>query len=84
MMEIIKKGFLTLPVSIKRHHLERFGVPAGGPADRFLCILANRLVGNTDDACALDNHRDELAPSPAVNRLTPRFAVCITIRLAQG
>ena len=54
MMEIIKKGFLTLPVSTKRHHLERFGVPTGGPADPFRCILANRLVGNADDACALE------------------------------
>ncbi len=54
MIEIVKKGFLTLPVSTKRHLLERFGVPTGGPTDPFLCILANRLVGNPDDACALE------------------------------
>ncbi|MBR0135144.1 MAG: biotin-dependent carboxyltransferase family protein [Clostridia bacterium] len=54
MIEIVKKGFITLPVSTKRHLLERFGVPTGGPADPFLCIIANRLVGNPDDACALE------------------------------
>ena len=54
MTEIVKKGFLTIPVSAKRHLLERFGVPCGGPADRILYTLANRLVGNPDDACALE------------------------------
>ncbi len=54
MIEILKKGFLTVPVSAKRHLLERNGVPTGGPADWFLYTLANRLVGNPDDACALE------------------------------
>ncbi len=54
MIEIVKKGFLTIPVSAKRHLLERFGVPTGGPADWLLYTLANRLAGNPDDACALE------------------------------
>lgn len=54
MIEILNKGLLTLPVTVSRHLLEPFGVPTGGPADPFLCILANRLVENPDGACALE------------------------------
>ncbi len=54
MIEITNKGFLTVPVSAKRHGLESCGVPTGGPADPFRCILANRLAGNEDDAAALE------------------------------
>ena len=54
MIEITKKGFLTLPVTAKRHFLEKFGVSTGGPMDFIRYTLANRLVGNPDDACALE------------------------------
>lgn len=55
MIEITKKGFLTLPVTTKRHFLECLGVSTGGPMDFVRCMLANRLVGNTDDACVLES-----------------------------
>lgn len=48
MVEVLQKGFLTLPVSSAHHGLERYGVPAGGPMDICRCTLANRLVGNSD------------------------------------
>lgn len=54
MLEILHKGFLTLPVSGRRHGLERFGVPSTGPLDRCRYILSNRLAGNPDDAAALE------------------------------
>ena len=54
MITITDKGFLTLPVTAKKHGLAKFGVPQGGPADAFRYLLANRLAGNTDDAWALE------------------------------
>ena len=54
MIEITKKGFLTIPVSTKRHFMECFGVSTGGPMDFSRCLLANRLAGNPDDACVLE------------------------------
>ena len=30
------------------------GYPAGGPQDRFSCVMANRLMGNADDAGAIE------------------------------
>lgn len=54
MIEILEKGLLTLPVSSARHHLERYGVPRTGPLDTCRYTLANRLVGNPDDAWALE------------------------------
>ena len=54
MIEIIDKGFWTIPVSGTRHGMERFGVPRGGPMDLCRCVLANRLAGNSDDAWALE------------------------------
>jgi len=53
-IEIVEKGFLTLPVSGLRHGRERFGVPRGGPMDACRSILANRLVGNSDGAGTLE------------------------------
>lgn len=52
MIEVTYAGAQTLVVSAKRHGMERFGVPTGGPADPLSSELANRLVGNSD-ACAL-------------------------------
>ena len=54
MIEILEKGFLTLPVSSARHHLERYGVPRTGPLDVCRYTLANRLVDNPDGAWALE------------------------------
>lgn len=52
MIEVTYAGAQTLIVSEKRHGMERFGVPTGGPADLLSSRLANRLVGNSD-GCAL-------------------------------
>ena len=54
LIEITNKGFLTLPVSTKHHNLQPLGVSAGGPMDSFRAVLANRLVGNADDAFLLE------------------------------
>ena len=54
MIEILEKGFFTLPVTSKRHAFASLGVPAGGPMDAVRYLLANRLVGNPDDAPALE------------------------------
>ncbi len=35
-------------------HLRHAGVPDGGPADRLSAVVANRLVGNADDAAVLE------------------------------
>jgi antagonist of KipI len=32
----------------------RYGIPPSGPVDRYAFVLANRLVGNTDSAAALE------------------------------
>lgn len=53
-MEVLNKGFLTLPVCAKRHGRERSGVAQGGPMDPVSYTLANRLVGNCADAAALE------------------------------
>ena len=53
-IEITHKGFYTLPVTARRHGLERFGMPTGGPMDLCRYVLANRLVGNEDQAGALE------------------------------
>lgn len=54
MIEILEKGFFTLPVTSKRHGFASLGVPAGGPMDIVRYLLANRLVGNPEDAPALE------------------------------
>ena len=54
MIEILEKGFFTLPVTSRRHALASLGVPAGGPMDAVRYLLANRLVGNPDDVPALE------------------------------
>ena len=43
MIEILEKGFLTLPVTSKRHAFASLGVPAGGPMDSFRYDLAKML-----------------------------------------
>ena len=54
MVEILKKGLLTVPVTSEYHKLGRLGVPGGGPMDICSCILANWLVGNADNAHVLE------------------------------
>ena len=54
MIDILEKGFFTLPVTSKRHTFASLGVPAGGPMDSFRDVLANYLVGNPPDTPALE------------------------------
>ncbi len=53
-VEVLKKGGLTLPVSSVRRGLECYGISDGGPMDVCRCILANRLVGNPDASAVLE------------------------------
>ena len=54
MIDVITKGFYTLPVTTGRHGLERYGIPTGGPMDKIRCVAANRLVGNDEEAWSLE------------------------------
>lgn len=54
MIEVLRKGLLTLPVSCARQGLECYGISDSGPMDVCRCILANRLVGNLDTAEVLE------------------------------
>jgi KipI family sensor histidine kinase inhibitor len=47
-------GFRTVLQDAGRRHMAALGVPAAGPADPCSFQLANRLVGNVDDAGALE------------------------------
>ena len=47
-------GFRTVLQDAGRRDMAALGVPAAGPADPFSFRLANRLVGNVDDAGALE------------------------------
>lgn len=53
-IEVLNKGLLTLPVSLKRHFQEKDGVPTGGPMDRESAALANRVLGNDIEAFCLE------------------------------
>ncbi len=47
-------GFRTVLQDAGRRRMAALGVPAAGPADPFSFQLANRLVGNVDDAGTLE------------------------------
>ncbi len=52
--EIIAPGFLTTVQDAGRRGYQRFGVPVSGAMDEFALRAANALVGNLDDAAALE------------------------------
>ena len=54
MIEVLSPGRLTAIQDQGRGGLERFGIPPGGATDWFSAAVANRLVGNPDDAALLE------------------------------
>lgn len=55
MIEVLEPGTLTsVQTAGGRPGWRHLGVPAGGAADRWSARLANRLVGNPDDAALLE------------------------------
>jgi antagonist of KipI len=53
-IEVISGGRWTTIQDRGRPGLERFGIPCGGAADWFASAVANRLVGNPEDAALLE------------------------------
>ncbi len=53
-MEIHRAGMLDLVMDLGRPGFRAQGVPEGGAADAMALVLANRLVGNPDNAAALE------------------------------
>jgi len=51
---IIRPGMLTTVQDLGRWGWQESGVPVAGPMDRYSHRLANRLVGNPEDAAALE------------------------------
>src|SRR5688500_6938196 len=51
---VIRPGMLTTLQDLGRWGWQHRGVPVAGPMDVYSHRLANRLVGNTDDAAALE------------------------------
>jgi antagonist of KipI len=51
---VIRPGMLTTVQDLGRWGRQDSGVPVAGPMDAYSHRLANRLVGNTDDAAALE------------------------------
>jgi len=54
MIRIVDPGPLTTIQDLGRYGHLRSGVPTSGAMDRFAFVLANRLVGNGDNAAALE------------------------------
>jgi biotin-dependent carboxylase-like uncharacterized protein len=78
MIEIVDPGVLTsIQDATGRRAWRRFGVPLGGAADPWSARLANRLVGNPDDAAVL-----EVAGGGAVVRIEITTAIGVTGGLA--
>lgn len=77
MLEVVEvAGLATVQDVLGRPTSRRFGVPVGGAADAFSATLANRLLGNPDDAAVL-----EVAGGLLVRTLAP-VAVSVTGGLA--
>jgi len=53
-IEVVEAGRWTTIQDRGRPGLERFGIPSGGAADWFAAAVANRLVGNHQDAALLE------------------------------
>ena len=54
MIQVIKPGLLDMVMDLGRAGFRSQGVPAGGAADAWALIVANRLVGNPDDVAGLE------------------------------
>ena len=54
MIEVLEAGRWTTIQDRGRPGLERFGIPPGGAADWFAAAVANRIVGNQEDAALLE------------------------------
>lgn len=54
MIEVVEAGRWTTIQDRGRTGLERFGIPSGGAADWFAAAVANRIVGNHQDAALLE------------------------------
>jgi biotin-dependent carboxylase-like uncharacterized protein len=51
---VVDAGLLTTIQDLGRFGHQRVGVPPSGPIDRAAFVMANRLVGNPDDAAGLE------------------------------
>ena len=51
---VVRPGMLTTIQDLGRWGLQESGVPVAGPMDAYSHRLANRLIGNQDDAAALE------------------------------
>lgn len=51
---VIKSGWLTTVQDLGRYSYQQYGVPVSGTMDSFSTIVANRLVGNPDQAAVLE------------------------------
>ena len=51
---VVEPGLLTTVQDLGRFGYQRVGVPPSGPMDRAACVVANRLVGNSDGAAVLE------------------------------
>lgn len=54
MIEVVEAGPWTTIQDRGRPGLDRFGIPLGGAADWFAAAVANRIVGNHQDAAVLE------------------------------
>jgi biotin-dependent carboxylase-like uncharacterized protein len=54
MIVILDGGPQTTVQDLGRFGQLRYGIPPSGPVDRYAFVLANRLVGNSDSAAALE------------------------------
>jgi antagonist of KipI len=53
-IEVVEAGRWTTIQDRGRQGRERFGIPSGGAADWFAAAVANRIVGNHEDAALLE------------------------------
>ena len=54
MMQVLEPGPLSTVQDAGRFGQLRFGIPPSGAIDRFAFVVANRLVGNREDAAVLE------------------------------
>lgn len=70
---VLEPGLRTVLQDGGRRGLADIGVPVAGPADPYSFTLANRLVGNRDDAGALE----VTARGPLLHCLRPAFVAAV-------
>lgn len=51
---VVKGGWLTTVQDLGRYGYQQYGVPVAGAMDSFSAMVANRLVGNPDQAAVLE------------------------------